>query len=98
MLIDAGMIVLIMLVILVVFMRAYKYFDYKRCRQVWQQLSSQHPSIVKRFEKSQVAAMPAAVQRYFNFMIEPGSLLASSSEFTMDGYFSMGKPSNLKKI
>ncbi|WP_267176650.1 DUF6920 family protein [Marinicella marina] len=95
---TAGMIVLMVLVVLVVFMRAYKYFDNKRCRQVWQQLSSQHPSIGKRFEKSQVATMPAAVQRYFSFMIEPGSLLAPCTEFTMDGHFSMGRPGNLKKI
>lgn len=98
MLIYTGVIVLVMLVVLLALLRAYKYVDNKKCKQVWQQLSSHHPSMAKRFDESLLASMPAAVQRYFNFMIQPGSLLKSCPEFTMDGYFSMGKPGQLKTI
>lgn len=65
-------------------------WDLRAERVEWQRLAALQPSAPQRYSGELVADLPEPAQRYFSFMIEPGTPLLRVAEIEMTGQFSLG--------
>ena len=69
-------------------------WDLRVERVEWQRLAALQPSAPQRYSGELVADLPEPAQRYFSFMIEPGTPLLRVAEIEMNGQFSLGNKDN----
>lgn len=69
-------------------------FDWFSDRSEWNRLQSHAQPHPIQYSPEMVASLPEAVQRYFNYVIKPGTPILKVAEIEMDGLFSLGSREN----
>jgi hypothetical protein len=78
------------LIIAVLLLAMLRWLD-KRADQIeWQRLAALQPSDPQRFSLDLVDELPEPAQRYFKYVIQPGTPLYRVAEIDMQGQFSLG--------
>ncbi|MEM9531947.1 MAG: DUF6544 family protein [Pseudomonadota bacterium] len=67
-----------------------RYLDHRADARAWDQLRTVGAGETGHYRPSLVLSLPEPAQRYFNFMIEPGTPLFTSVELAMSGKLGLG--------
>jgi len=81
---------MIILIILLVSLRIWRYFDERELNRVWRTLVSETEEAPPAFNKSMVAELPQPARQFFEAAIDEGTPLHRAAEITMHGVFSLG--------
>lgn len=84
----------LLLLFSVLVLSALLVWDLRADRAERQRLAAQQPGAPQRFTASLIEDLPEPAQRYFSFMIEPGTPLLRVVEIEMAGQFSLGNKDN----
>jgi hypothetical protein len=74
----------------IIWLVALRLWDERSDRREWVRLADSRPPSPAVYDPAMVAELPEPVQRYFNFVIAPGTLLRTVVEIDMGGEFSLG--------
>jgi hypothetical protein len=80
--------------IVLVALGSWRWFDIANERAAWQRLVLLQPAEPPVFDASMTAALPEPAQRFFRFVIAPGTPLHTVAEISMTGEFSLGSKDN----
>jgi hypothetical protein len=75
-------------------LRLWRWADKRAERAVWRRLAAIPPRLPARFDPAILADLPEPAQRYFRFVIAPGTRLSTVSEVDMEGELSLGSRDN----
>ncbi|SCY71362.1 DUF6544 family protein [Paracoccus tibetensis] len=82
--------ILIVLLVGVVVLAVLSGLDRRADRAEWRRLAALQPAEPRVFDPKMIAALPEPAQRYFNYMIQPGTPLWPVAEIDMVGRFGLG--------
>jgi hypothetical protein len=72
----------------------WRWADKRAKRTVWGRLAATPPRLPALFDPAILADLPEPAQRYFRFVIAPGTRLSTVSEVDMEGELSLGSADN----